>query len=480
MATTGTDAAPLPVLRDTHRFWNTPRRLATIGVAIALVAVGLGGLAGTTAVGVSGGVTVIGRQAAPQVSTSAGLYFALSDLDAQAANVLLAGTDPTLAGSRTDALHLYEQRRVQADHDLDQAAEDAGADPATQRVIGTAIDQLGHYESLVAQSFLVNQQGHDPVGRPSQAALTFYRQATDSMQTTLTGVRSLINRNHDVLDVAYASQRGSALDARVWLGVLGGVLVAGLIGLQVLLRRRLRRNVNPALLVATVVALVLTVGSVGVPSSAAGQLRVAKSDAFDSIIALSQARAVSYDANADESRYLVDPQRVGRYRQAFLTKTRSLLNLDGVGLDRYDAAFAAALRAYAADHADIRFTGYFGTELRNITFPGERVAAEHMLAEYQTYQLDDRRLRAMATSGHLAGAIQFDISTAPGNSDYAFNQFDNALVTLIGINQHAFDGAVAAGQGDVANWSLVVPGLGVLLIVGLVVLGLWPRIAEYR
>jgi hypothetical protein len=480
MATTTADARPLPALRAARRFWNTPRRLVAIGVALTLLTVGLGAFVGGTVAGVRGGFTVIGDQAAPQVRTSADLYFALSDLDAQAANVLLVGTDPASAGDRTAALNLYEQRRVQADHDLDQAAADAGADPATQRTIATAIDRVGHYESLVAQSFLVNQQGHDPVGRPSAAALTLYRQATDSMRGTLPGVRQLIGRNHDVLDAAYADQRGRALGARVWLGVLGGALVACLVWLQVWLRRRLRRTVNPALVLASVAALVLTVGAIGVLSGAGEQLRVAKADAFDSIVALSQARAVSYDANADESRYLVDPGRAGQYQQAFLTKTQSLLNLDGAGLDRYDSAFAAALRAYAANHADIRFTGYLGTEMRNITFTGERAAAERVLANYQTYQRDDRRLRALATSGRRPAAIQFDIGTAPGQSDYAFNQFDSSLMALIGINQKAFDTAIHSGQDKVTGWSSVVPGLGVLLVVGLLLAGLWPRVAEYR
>ncbi|HEX5114291.1 MAG TPA: hypothetical protein VFW65_03740 [Pseudonocardiaceae bacterium] len=366
----------------------------------------------------------------------------------QAANVLLVGTDPALAGDRTAALHLYEQCRVQADHDLDQAAAGAGADPVTQRTIATATDRLG-------------------------------RQATDTMQGTLPGARQLISRNHDVLDAAYADQRGRALDTRVWLGLLGGVVVAGLVGSQVWLRWRLRK-VNPALLLASVSALVLTIGSIGVLSGAGEQSRVAKADAFDSIIALSQARAVSYDANADESRYLVDPRRAGQYQQAFLTKTQSLLDFGGAGPDRYDAAFAAASRAYAADHADITFTGYFGTEMRNITFTGERAAAERVLANYQAYQRADRQLRALATSGRLPAAVRFDIGTVPGQSDYAFNRFDTSLMALIGINQQAFDTAVHSGQSEIAGWSSVVPGLGVLLIVGPVVAGLWPGVAEYR
>ncbi len=471
------DAGPAPVL---PRFWSTPRRLVAVGGVVALLAVGLGVYSGSTVAGVRNGFTVIGGRAAPQVQVSADLYFALSDLDAQAANVLLVGTDPTPAADRADALRLYEQRRVQVDHDLDQAAGDAGDDPVAQRIIRTATDQLGHYESLVAQAVLIGQQRHDPVGRPSQAALVLYRQATDGMRTTLTGVQRLITRNHDLLDATYASERGAALGARVWLGLLGGVVIAGLVGLQLLLRLWLRRTVNPALVVATGVAIALTVGCIGVLSGAAGQLRVAKSDAFDSIVALSQARAVSYDANADESRFLVDPPRAALYQQAFLAKSQSLVDLRGAGLFRYDAVLATALRAYRASHTDLRFTGFFGAEMRNITFVGERAAAERVLAAYQIYQLGDRHLRALADSGELTAAIRFDVSTAPGNSDYAFTQYDNALVALIQINQRGFDTAVRDGQGGLAGWDLAAPGLAVLLMAGLVVGGLWPRVAEYR
>jgi hypothetical protein len=215
-----------------------------------------------------------------------------------------------------------------------------------------------------------------------------------------------------------------------------------------------RRRTNPALIAATVLTVLLTAIGIGLLTSTAEQLRVAKADAFDSIIALSHARSVSYDANADESRYLVDPQRASQYQQAFQAKSQSLL--------------------------DSSSNGYLGTEMRNITFPGERAAAERMLAAYQAYQDDDRQLRSLATSGDLTAAVAFDIGTAPGNSDYAFTQYDNALVAVIQINQNAFTTAVRDGQAATADWTGLVPGSGTLLIIGLVGLGLWPRMAEYR
>ena len=36
------------------------------------------------------------------------------------------------------------------------------------------------------------------------------------------------------------------------------------------------------------------------------------------------------------------------------------------------------------------FGGYLGTEMKNITFPGERAAGEQMLRKSQTYEDHDR------------------------------------------------------------------------------------------
>jgi hypothetical protein len=77
-----------------------------------------------------------------------------------------------------------------------------------------------------------------------------------------------------------------------------------------------------------------------------------------------------------------------------------------------ETTLATATDNYRRDNADVGFGGYCGTELNNITFHGERQAAERTIAAPQTYQQDDQHLRALNTSGNLASAIQFDISTA--------------------------------------------------------------------
>jgi hypothetical protein len=187
---------------------------------------------------------------------------------------------------------------------------------------------------------------------------------------------------------------------------------------------------------------------------------------------------VSYDANADESRYLVDPSLAPQYQQAFFDKSQQVLQLPGTTIFSYDAALASAMNAYQAHHTDVRFNGFFGTEFRNITFNGERAAAEQTLARWQTYQRDDRRIRALNTSGNLTEAIRFDTSHAPADSNGAFDAYDAALTKLIGINQQAFDKAIKDGENGLQGWSAI-PLIACLLVAGLVVAGTWPRLNEY-
>ena len=175
--------------------------------------------------------------------------------------------------------------------------------------------------------------------------------------------------------------------------------------------------------------------------------------------------------------------------------------MGNVGIQGYDAALATDISAYQANHADVRFGGYLGTEFRNITFTGEPSAATKALLAYQVYERDDRRLRALAAGGgamtggngargigatasggrqRLSQAIAFDIGTSPGQSDWAFSNWDAALGSLIAINEKAFTAATTAGTRTGSGWTRVVPVVGIAVIAGLTVAGAWRRIGEYR
>jgi hypothetical protein len=458
-----------------------PDRVRALAVAGAILAVTLGVLTAVVFGGVSGGLGQIGDRSDPEVLATTDLYYRLNDMDAQVANVLLVGAQHGLGIDRQQAQAIYQQDRAQADGDLQRAAAIAGSQPSAQRPLRTVLNGLGRYEALAGEAMYLDGQGASRAGRPPTAALLLYRQATDLLQGgILPAAHRLTQASSLALDQAYQARRSAALDAAVWIILVGLALLAALGGLQVYLAVRFRRLISPALAAALLAALVLAGGSATGLLGEAGHLRVAKVDAFDSIIALSQARAVSDDANADESRYLVDPGRAAQYQQAFESKSQQLARIPVAGIFHYDAGLARAIDAYRARHADVAFGGYLGAEFRNITFPGERAAAQRTLAAYQLYERDDRHIRALNKAGHLGAAIAFDTSYAHGNSNWAFTQYDNALSAVIAINQHAFNAAINAGRQGVNGWTGLIPGVTVILVIVLLAAAVHPRLAEYR
>jgi lipopolysaccharide export LptBFGC system permease protein LptF len=216
------------------------------------------------------GLEQIGDRAAPVVMASTDLSFALDDMDAQLANVLLVGQDSTLGLTRAQALGIFDQRRLQTDRDLQEVAA-AATDPTTAYRVRTLLDDLGRYQALAAQTLLLDGQASHPPGRPATATLTVYRQATDLLSTVLLpDARALTDQHTQSLERTYQSQYHRTLAARVWIVLLGGATVLALTFLQLYLARRFRRLVNPAVAASTaLVAALVIAGTVHTTQEAA-------------------------------------------------------------------------------------------------------------------------------------------------------------------------------------------------------------------
>ncbi|WP_433294234.1 hypothetical protein ACQP2F_32575 [Actinoplanes sp. CA-030573] len=391
------------------------------------------------------------------------LYFALNDMDAQLANVLL-GSDAT--GSAA----LYERRRQQVDADVRRLAA-ANAGDANLTLL---LDGLGRYEALAANAMLLHGQ-HD-----ATQALNTYRAATTLLRSTLLArAQAVVDEQSQKLNTGYRTEMRRVTVARIAVVGVAVLLLILLAELQRFLARRFRRTVNPGVLSASALTVVLAGGALLMLGQHGHDLRRAKQDAFDSIVALSHARAFSYDANADESRYLLDPQRADIYRQAFIDKTQQVLDLPGATLATYDQQLAAAWQAYHANPARAGWGGAMGVEFGNITFAGERPAAELTVERFQQYQAVDRQIRQLADTGRRTAAIVLCTSYAPGGSNYAFERYDTALSDLIAVNSRAFDSAVRTDR-RLLVWSRWLPLPLAAAILLLLAAGIRPRLAEYR
>lgn len=311
-------------------------------------------------------------------------------------------------------------------------------------------------------------------------ALDTYRSATTLLRTTLlVRAQDMVNEQTSRLNADYQAERRRIAIAWIALTLVGVPLVVLLAALQVFLGRRFRRMFNPAVLAASALTVALLGGAGLTLGQHAHRLHTAKQDAFDSIVALSQARAISYDANADESRYLLDPRDADAYQQAFLMKTQQIMLLPGSTLEAYDRGLEMEWQAYRADPHPVGWGGALGVEFRNITFTGERDAAELTVRRFEAYQLIDRRIRRLPTTGHKPEAIALCTSYAPGGSNNAFELYDSALSNVIAINTRAFDAATHADTHalNVATWLPLMLAVGISILLAA---GVRPRLAEYR
>ncbi len=424
-------------------------------------------------------VTDIGHVAAPRVATSADLAFALSDMDTQLANLLLAGNSPEFASNYQQARDLYDQRRQQVNSDLQLIAGVSGSDPSALEAVRSILDQLGRYQASASAAALLNSTEGNPAGEPSKTVLDLYQPATALMNEILVTVHNLTTAEHEDLKRAHAAHHAALLSARMWVAILGGALLVVLVGLQVYLRVRFRRLLNPALAVATLVAGATLVGGWVMLSAEAEQSTTAERE-FDAIIALSEARAISHDANTNQSRYLVDPANANAYVTAFYERAQSVANFPDADESRYSDLVAQAVKDYQDNTGELGFGGYLGDTLKEIGARGERDAVRQVLTAYQAYQQDHDELRNLATRGDRHKAIALKLGTSSGQATYDFGQYDAALLAVINARQAAFDSAIRAGETGLNGWTDLIPTSGVVVVAVLVLIGVRPRLVEYR
>ncbi|WP_460110046.1 hypothetical protein [Streptomyces sp. YKOK-J1] len=339
-----------------RRFWATvPARLRLLRAATLLLATAVTALLTVAGLAVNGTWDSVAGRDAPRTTSAAALNLALNDMDAQAANILLSSGDAGTGRLQTPydkAVGFYGSARREIGHDLRTLAVAAQGDRSDEKTVENLTDDFAEYQELIGRALENDGQAG---GKP--AALADYRKATDLLQgKLLPESRTLVASNDRALDAEYTTAR-STLAAQLAATTALSLLLAVLALLQWYLARRFHRILNPPLVAGTLcIALAVILGAQMLTSSS-GDLRGARRDAFDSVVALSRARAIAYDANADESRYLLDPHRREQYARSFLAKSQQLYGIRGATLDTYDDGLFTTWRAYEADHHDLRFTG---------------------------------------------------------------------------------------------------------------------------
>lgn len=408
---------------------ETPARLRLLVTFVIAVAVLLFGATASLMGAVQSQVRTIGDHAAPQAATSADLYFALSDMDAQVARLVLVGDTDALAGTQIDALGTYRERSSQVDADIQQTVRSGGDAVAL-------LDDLAAYRERVWQTLTTAGDKHG-----------YYTQATNIMhQRLLPEAQRLRDESETQLDDAYAARDTTQNWGMTLTLVLGLVLICLLIALQVWLSRRFRRVLNPALILATVLTLAVVLPAAVIFGVQGSRLSDARTRSLDPYLALSQARAVSYDAAADTSRYLISDNNT--YAQDFTRKSACLATGSGC-----DAAIRGGLPAVAGDDV--------------------------VVARWKAYQADHEKIVGLKDAGQDAQAIGALTGIKRGDATFDFSYYDAAVDQIATQRKAAFDDALHGTRLLLTGWVTIPLGVLVLILI-LVPLAVRARFAEYR
>ncbi len=486
MATLTPLQSPVAAPRPVRRPWNTLDRLTHSRTGLLVLTAILLATTITARQVHSDTLTLVGKDTVPSIIQAQKIKTALADMDSDAADELL---NP--GGTRTAAL--FDARRIDASNALVEAAKNVTYE-AEKEPIDTIEVVMGTYERLVQQARDYQEEAQLASSKPDvdsriDLEKRYYRAAAIIMDGTLLPAADALDKaNNDVLTQEFESRSTRSLLMRLLMLVVGvGTLIA-LVMAQLYLSRRTQRTLNPALLGATFVALILTLYAFSAMSREQSDLQAAKSDAFASIHALLQARAVAYSANSDESRFLLDPAHAEEYKRAFDQKSALLI---------HTAARTSSSQLMAQLNSGGKvagFTGYLADEMNNITFAGERDAAVDNVFQFQNYLFVDGELRTLENQSlALEAGGQHDQAVAKhaeavakdvGNqredqSDYAFNQFDESLGHTLAINQTEYDRAIGSATDAIAKLDWVA-GISALLMAVLIFFGFAPRIREYQ
>ena len=449
----------------TSRKWTTPRILKTglwltWGASVLVLTIGLIGIQSQRQA-----IKTLGKDAAPSVITALRLKDALAGMDANAANELLFKP-----GTGTEAIKGYEERLDKFAERMVAAAENITYGEAERQPILILQRRTADYIAKLQRA-----RDFHAAGKPTDAIAAYQSAAELLDQTLLPAADALEKANFDALQQSYREQ-STAIARQLFLIIISGLVLIGvLVGLQLLLLQRTRRMLNPLLVVATLLAVVSLGDTMLRLLAASTHLENAKSDAFTSLRALRQARALGYGANADESRYLLDPANAARAEKAFFDKVNQIAQIPA------GATFQSLVMKFEQSKTlstVAGFTGSLADELSNITYKGEREAAIANLKALGSYVEIDRQIRQFEKNGNHQAAIALCIGKAVGQSDWAFDEFKQANNDAFDINFNEFNQAVDRGSQELNNFEIKLPIL-LAAIALLTFFGLQPRLKEY-
>ncbi len=416
-------------------------------------------------------LVTVGKNSAPSVVAANLIKGGLLKMDASLANQLLLKDQDA---DSLESFNHFETARATACQQLVVASANITYGPSEIKPIEQINLSLGRYQMQAQRTRDLYKL------RPGPEVLKAYREGLAILnEELLPAVDQLCKVNGDTLESTFGSESAQSAMRISIVVVLGFVLIAVLGLTQIFLLIRFRRIFNPMLLAATIATLIFLNHLYSELTHSAGKLKRAKEDSYDSIVAVLSAQCSLYEANAAQSRWLLDRNRSAQYEQQFKKHMGSIVMFSG----QHDIASSISLaQKQLADDEKLNLPGLTGTlaqEFANVRFEEEGQTALEALQALKEYRDADARMRSFENSGQHESALRIGLGYHPFAAKYSFTKLDDAFNRLIKINQNHFEDQIRDAAKDLAGLQALAR-LFLLLVTVCAFFGLSPRFAEFR
>ncbi len=413
----------------------TPNRLRlfAVGCAALTVLVGLLGFLATSSRHAS--TSAAWQTAEPLMVDAQAVDTSLSDADTTAAGSLLQGQlESTASHTR------YLDDVAGASATLATTSQKVGDDPTAASSLQTISVALPLYTGLVQTATFNQRQGNYPL------AAAYMAEANNLMRTRILPAAAQV---YGAERTRLSSEQHHA--STPWLVGITLLLLVVLIGLLVIMQQWMSRHFHRTLNLAVALATLIMV-LVGVWFAVAG---VAQNLGVDSaatngsgpVATYTQARIGALEMRADDELTLLSRDSVSSYQSD----------------EKTTAADVRRLLASASVGASAT----------------ERVRLSEAVGALDGYRLAHNQIRATDVRGDLIGAVSQASASGPTNLPAVSLRLDQRLAADITRSQLTFDQSMSGAAGDAGGllWGFLLLSL---LAAALVVIGVQPRIAEYR
>ncbi|MGU3501388.1 protein kinase G-activating protein GlnX [Mycobacterium sp. C31M] len=410
--------------------WTTPGRILTIGVVLSALVIACAFATSTTINDRQEALTTVLDHSEPLAFAAGQLYTTLSVADAAAATAFIAGAEPQ------DVRERYEQAITDASVAVTRASAGLTTEPMIE-LLGRVNAELAVYTGLVETARTNNRAGN-PVGS------SYLSEASALMQTKiLPEAQRLYEATSARVDTETTTS--TRIPAPVILVVLATILF-GLFANR-WLSKRTRRRINMGFVAGglAVLIMVVWVGTALVISTA--DSRSAKNTAAQSLKTVTTMQITAQQARADETLALVRRGDEDVRKQSYYQRI---------------------------DTISQQLTAYLGAD--NDIDKGDLAGADDLLRKWRA---SNDRINAYISVGDYQAATQVALGTGEDDSTPAFGTLDAALSQAIEESRSQLRTDIVNARRVLSGTTVGAAALSVIAAIA-VMLGLWPRLSEYR